>query len=1691
MTTILKVCTSILTGFLCAFITINLQASTIYTYPTVELFDNIHTGTDKKRFVEDATYFTLNEKALAQINQQKLETMTLQIPFGASKRLEVNLEKVNVLADDFKVIVQSEDSHNTLSNSPNLFYRGAILGVKDAMVTINFFQESMTGVLSLNGENYNIGQYGDSDSETYVLYQERNLNASNPFACSTEDLKEIVVTREGNAGARSKNTVEVYVECDYELFKANGSSAQNTVDFATGLFNVVSAIYAIDDIDVQISEIKVWSTADAYPTSSAKAARDAFGKSLNGNFNGDVAHLLSNYKVNGTVPNGGSANIDALCDKEKAVGYTNITTSYRDFPTYSWTAYAVTHEIGHNLGSPHTHSCLWPTGPIDNCWCPEGDCDQGEEPAVTGGTVMSYCHLNPQWTNDCDLSASNPGINLAGGFGELPGALIRSRIANANCLGGNGGTTLPFQANATIQDEACNQANGSITLTVSYGQTPYSYTWSNGATTRNLENIAAGTYSCTITDAKGTTTIIRESVDGSTPFAMSAGADQIIGCAEPIVTLDGSDSPSSFSYNYLWTTLDGRLYGNVRKETISVSEPGTYVLTVSNEDTGCIVSDTVMVMEDFSTPSANLSAGNLTCGANSTSINVATSSNIAAYEWVGPNGYTTTAANPFVTEAGIYEVTLTGANGCTSEEKIEVIENIESVNILAQGGVITCANTRIQLISSAGTTATYNWTGPNNFTSTLQNPIVDGIGDYTVKAITDNGCTSETTVAVTAENTIPTITTQNGIINCGAINTQLNATASTTVTYNWTGPNNFQSIAQNPTVTEAGIYHLKVTAINGCSSETNVIVTKENTIPTITAQDAIINCGRVNTQLNATASTTVTYNWTGPNNFQSIAQNPMVTEAGTYHLQVTAINGCSSETNVIVTKENTQPVIVAKGGQLDCNHPMTTFVVNTAEVDLKYSWTGPNGFISNEKTPTVDKAGTYQLIAGKDAGCTTTIEVIVAEDYTTPTVAIKGEDITCAKDKVILKALSNDNIQTYTWGNTNGIISNDQAIEVAAAGTYELTVTNENGCVTTEMFTVNAATDLPVFELKANDLSCANPASELKVVYSGTDLSFNWTGPENFISNEASPTVTIPGTYEVAISKENGCSTTASVTINQMTTSTISFAATEAISCNHEVVVIDATASILTENVMVEWATEDGNIIHKVNDLMISVDRPGTYALTVRDLVTECVTIQAIKVEGTSTIAARIDNDQVLNCVQSSLVLSANNSDYSENTVFNWVTDNGNIITDAAAREIEVNAPGFYTLLVTDTITGCSDATFTQVNEAARPAAHLSVPSMLTCNQPTTTISGANSVVNATSTIEWARNGEVIPNSSVLFLTVNAEGRYSMTITDTLNQCESTSEMVVMAHEAPQVEIAKIEEDACGKGEGIIALNITTVSAYEINWSNGEKGATVENLNAGNYTATITDAIGCEVVISRTIQLVAPISLADAVITPTTCSGNENGSIEVALQGGNFPYETQWSNGETALAIDGLAIGTHTLEVVDAKGCVNAFDFEMRAPNTLEAAITVLHNDVKVDVAGGTPDYAFNWSDGTTAQYGSNFAPGTHEVTIQDANGCAITKSFEIDATTAVKEVLTKDLEIMAFPNPTSDYFKVKKELSSVSAINISVYTASGEQMMAASKNGTSIDETINTIDWAPGTYFLRVVTKEGISVNKIQVIRK
>ncbi len=189
------------------------------------------------------------------------------------------------------------------------------------------------------------------------------------------------------------------------------------------LFNQSSIIYANDGIDVALSEVYVWDVTSPYTATASDELLYQFGD-YRTSFNGDLAHLLA------FRGGGGIAWLGTLCSSayyRKA--FSGISASYNSVPTYSWSVEVVTHEQGHNMGSPHTHACAWNgnSTAIDGCGPAagyvEGTCPQAAVPSsAVGGTIMSYCHL---------VSA---GINFVNGFGPQPTALIVGNVNAATCL---------------------------------------------------------------------------------------------------------------------------------------------------------------------------------------------------------------------------------------------------------------------------------------------------------------------------------------------------------------------------------------------------------------------------------------------------------------------------------------------------------------------------------------------------------------------------------------------------------------------------------------------------------------------------------------------------------------------------------------------------------------------------------------------------------------------------------------------------------------------------------------------------------------------------------------------------------------------------------------------------------------------------------------------------------------------------------------------------------------------------------------------------------------------------------------------------------------------------------------------------------------------------------------------------------
>jgi len=385
----------------------------------------------------------LTKKQFLQADLQQIQTIKnnnsdyLQMSISIGEEdINLQLVKAKVLSDDIQVVASS-DPNVKLDIDTGIHYWGVIEGAAYSLVTISFFDDEIGGIISYNNKRYVIGKVENSDY--HILYNNKDLNGRPDFSCeaisdkSTSSLKTDIPHTEKSAAV---NCVRIHVEADYSLYQDRGWSVTNTTNYIIGVFGEVATLYANESINIQVSYIRIWNTPSPYNSGSELGDLTAQGY---GRTHGDLVHVVH---ANG---GGGIAYIDVLCSQANNTGASGVSGYYNSVPAYSWDVEVITHELGHNLGSPHTHSCVWNGNntQIDDCgnkyFDEDGDDDTDPQWCYnsnnqilppSGGTIMSYCHL-----------IGGVGINFNLGFGTQPGNLIRSRVNTANCLSSCGPAT--------------------------------------------------------------------------------------------------------------------------------------------------------------------------------------------------------------------------------------------------------------------------------------------------------------------------------------------------------------------------------------------------------------------------------------------------------------------------------------------------------------------------------------------------------------------------------------------------------------------------------------------------------------------------------------------------------------------------------------------------------------------------------------------------------------------------------------------------------------------------------------------------------------------------------------------------------------------------------------------------------------------------------------------------------------------------------------------------------------------------------------------------------------------------------------------------------------------------------------------------------------------------------------------------
>ena len=469
----------------------------------------------------------INQSIVLEVNHQIKEVLLrekytrLDLSIPAPDGISVwtlQLVRSTILTSDFRI--QTSDG-KTFDAPDAVFYQGIVNNDEHSMATISIFQNEVSGIVSNQSGNYDLGLLEGYQQSFYIFYHSNELAARIPFDCKTADADNLPPASDGLLAGDCR-VVRVYIECDFDLYSKRTSSIANVNSFVTGMFNQVAALYTNESIATQISEIFVWTSTDPYISQTTSGNVLSTFRTTRTSFNGNIAHLLSTRSAN----LGGIAYLDILCSSTYKHAFSNIYNTYSTVPTYSWTVNVFAHEMGHNLGSNHTQWCGWTGGALDNCYTTEGGCAAGPAP-VNGGTIMSYCHVS-----------GVVGVNFSNGFGTQPGNKIRSRYNAATCITGGPAITVS-PASASV----C--AGGSVTLTAS-GGTSYAWTPTTGLSSSTSASVTASpasstTYTVSSTNAGCTTTL---SVPVTVLAAVSRGT-----LANGNQTFTGSGDPSSISFS--------------------------------------------------------------------------------------------------------------------------------------------------------------------------------------------------------------------------------------------------------------------------------------------------------------------------------------------------------------------------------------------------------------------------------------------------------------------------------------------------------------------------------------------------------------------------------------------------------------------------------------------------------------------------------------------------------------------------------------------------------------------------------------------------------------------------------------------------------------------------------------------------------------------------------------------------------------------------------------------------------------------------------------------------------------------------------------------------------------------------------------------------------------------------------------
>lgn len=1213
-------------------------------------------------------------------------------------------------------------------------------------------------------------------------------------------------------------------------------------------------------------------------------------------------------------------------------------------------------------------------------------CANGADGMVSMNVTGGYPSYSYQWTPSGGTGATATGLSA--------GNYTFSVTDSAGCLKDTVITiTDPSPLTLTVLSQTNIDCAGSNTGEASVqggsGTAPYTYSWSpSGSSGASVNGLFAGVHTILVEDANGCQ--LTDSIILTEPDSI------VVSTINSNVTCNGGSDGSltanvtggTGAYTYFWSP------GLATTPVINGISAGTYSVVVTDA-LGCqgtafdiITQPSAIVVTTSSTP---VSCNGLSDGIGTASGGGGTPG--YTYLWSSGGSGSSSSGLP----AGNYSVTVTDFSGCQATGNVTITEPA-AISAVVTSTDVSCNGTNggtANVVANGGTSPySYNW-APSGSTGTS----VAGLsaGNHTVTITDSNGCIYTESVTIAEPQalnlSVISITPATCFGSCDG-SAQIQVTGGVApYAYNWSPGGQSSSSVNNLC---GGIHTFIVTDFNGCVDSLNVVILEPNQI-TASITTADVSCGGA-----CDGSATVVYNGgAGPYTIlwsPGLQTTPTVTGlcADNYTVDVTDVNGCQ-RSDVVVITEPTPLGLSATSNPSNCgaNDGDGCVFATGGVTPYSYQWNDPT--FQTSSCATNLSANSYTVTVTDFAGCVDSIIVNVND--------IQGPEVTIT-DSTNVDCNGNAN-GTANASITGGVMPYDilwsaggQTTAFASGlpgGVHTITVTDDNGCITSNSVTISEPSALVTAITAIVDNACQSSCDGSATVVAG-----GGTGPYTYLWNDIngqtdSNAINLcANNYTVTVTDSNGCTAQNNALVTEPDLLEITTINVTDVQCNgYTNGSIQVSVSGGSPTYSYSWTPNVGS-----GPLVTNLP-PGNYTLDVTD-ANGCTATETFVIDEPSPIVLSISAVGAfcgLDNGSAEVLAGGGVAPYS----YQW--DDINLQTTNVAVDLFA---GNYTVVVTDAV-GCQSSASSTVTGTMLFSIDSVITTPVICNG-TATGSAEVFVSNGTGPYVYQWDD---PNNQVTSTALALEaGVYQITVGDA-SGCVDSMDITITEPGPMNTILSSTVDTICpGQSSQLFATGTGGTAPYTYVWSpstfSGSGPHTVSPTGSTTYFVYTVDANGClSNTVNTTITVTPPLQVSIPDIQ--ACHGDSISIAAIAAGGSGGPYTYGWSTGAGGNTINFVADAASSplMIIVTVNDGCSVFPVLDTAIVTIEQAPDL---DFNVSATSGcvpltvtfdaisTLATSYSWDFGDSTGFGNTAStthiyatPGTYDVTLTGftAAGCS------------------------------------------------------------------------------------------------------